>query len=245
MDAYSHLSGVYDTLMADIPYDRWIENIEDTLAEKGVGPEAWILDAGCGSGRVSIGLKKAGFNVIGLDTSEAMLRIAEENTRRAAEDIMYIHQSLLDISLHREMDAVVAVCDVINYIPCQDIDDCFRAVNGALSDGGILIFDISSPYKLKEQIGNQVFFEDHPDFTYIWTNHPADDHIKMDILLFEKNDDTYIRRDEQHIQYIHEPGLLAKKLENSGFRDIRLFGGYTKEPVKEQETRIRFTAQKA
>jgi ubiquinone/menaquinone biosynthesis C-methylase UbiE len=55
----------------------------DRLREAGLFPTCGIvLDAGCGTGQISSGLQMGGYDVLGADISEAMLRIAQ--SRRPA-----------------------------------------------------------------------------------------------------------------------------------------------------------------
>jgi SAM-dependent methyltransferase len=56
----------------DIPFWR-------TLALQSEGP---VLELGCGTGRISIPLARAGVSVVGIDRSEAMLARARERIRR-------------------------------------------------------------------------------------------------------------------------------------------------------------------
>ena len=244
MNAYSHLSSVYDTLMADIPYDQWIRYIIETLEANGINPGASVLDAGCGTGRIAIGLNCAGYRVTGLDISEEMLQMAEENARRAGVQIPFICQPVTEVMLHQKVDAVTAVCDVINYIADTDLDAFFQSVSRQMNSGGMLIFDISSPAKLKKTIGDNIFFEDRDDVTYIWTNELDENHVNMDIIMFISDGERYIRKDEQHTQYIHELPQIRQLLIKNGFKDIKMVDDYHNKEIEEHTQRITIIAFK-
>ena len=244
MNAYSHLSSVYDTLMADIPYDQWIQYIIETLESNGINPGASVLDAGCGTGRIAIGLSRAGYRVTGLDISEEMLRMAEENARRSGAQIPFICQPITEVKLHQEVDVVTAVCDVVNYIADTELEAFFQSVSDQLNSGGMLIFDMSSPEKLKKTIGDNIFFEDMDDVTYIWTNELIENRIDMDIIMFISDAGRYIRKDEQHTQYIHEMLLIRQMLIKNSFRDIKMVDEYHNKEIEEHTQRITIIAFK-
>ncbi|MGG1658167.1 class I SAM-dependent methyltransferase [Brevibacillus sp. NRS-1366] len=55
-----------------------LKDAYETLQEVGILPEkSQILDAGCGTGQLSIPLVESGFSVCGVDISEAMIKIAQ------------------------------------------------------------------------------------------------------------------------------------------------------------------------
>ena len=57
---------------------RQLQFIKDTVAKEG-----WILDLACGTGRHTIPLAKEGFNVVGLDISSKLLKIAKQHKTQA------------------------------------------------------------------------------------------------------------------------------------------------------------------
>ena len=61
----------------DVPFWR-------TLALQSDGP---VLELGCGTGRISIPLARAGVSVVGIDRSDAMLARARQRIRRGRADV--------------------------------------------------------------------------------------------------------------------------------------------------------------
>ncbi|MBB2915147.1 SAM-dependent methyltransferase [Streptosporangium becharense] len=70
---------------------------EARLCAELVPPGSRVLDAGCGTGRVAIRLAELGYDCVGVDLDESMLRVA----RRAAPRLLWILADLgaLDLSL--------------------------------------------------------------------------------------------------------------------------------------------------
>ena len=73
-DSYTSFATVYDELMDNIPYEEWAEYLISLLKEQGVADDATVADLGCGTGTVTRILDKAGYDCIGVDMSEDMLR---------------------------------------------------------------------------------------------------------------------------------------------------------------------------
>ena len=71
--SYSFFAGVYDTLTENVEYSRRAEYFCSLLAENSVNG-GLLLDLACGTGSLSFELEKRGYSVIGIDSSEEMLR---------------------------------------------------------------------------------------------------------------------------------------------------------------------------
>ena len=80
----------------------------------------------------------------------------------------------------------MAVNDCLNYVPAQKLKAAFSHVRTCLKKGGAFIFDISSPHKLRNIIGDNLFAEDRDDVSYIWFNSLSGDSVIMDLTFFEK-----------------------------------------------------------
>ena len=75
--AYQGFAEVYDLFMDNVPYEEWGAAIVQILKEYGI-LEGIILDLGCGTGKMTRLLQRAGYDMIGADVSEEMLGIARE-----------------------------------------------------------------------------------------------------------------------------------------------------------------------
>ncbi len=244
MEAYSTLSDVYDRLMNDVSYEDWVDYILKLMARCDAPDEASVLDAGCGTGNVAVALARFGMRVIGVDVSQDMLNVAEEKARKAGAAVTFICQNLTALNLHQPVDVINASCDVVNYIAPEDLTPFFEAVYQNLNEDGVFLFDISSDYKLQQVLGNNIFYEDQDDLTYIWLNHVEKQKVCMDITLFKKKGDLFERSDEQHTQYIHSIKLLKSKLMLAGFDGIQVFECFGFEAPKIDSERIQFCAKK-
>ena len=156
-----------------------------------------------------------------MDLSEEMLRAAQDKARRAGEPVRFIRQDMRALELHRPVDAVISICDGVNYLLTDaDLDAFFASAARNLRPGGVLAFDISTREKLGAMDG-QVYFEDGNDITWMWRNALSGDTLVMDLTFFERRPGgMYARHDERHTQRLHDPEKLIKMMKKAGFADI-------------------------
>ena len=169
MSAYESLAACYDELTYDIRYEKTLTFFERLCAREHVQPHL-VLDLACGTGSLSMLLAEHGYRVIGADLSEEMLAEAEQKARDLPEDIrpFFICQPMQRLRLAEPADAVICALDSLNYL--MRPDDCrktFRRVYDALKPGGLFVFDINTPAKLRGLDG-QVFrpIEFEESFSY-------------------------------------------------------------------------------
>ena len=117
MDAYTGFAEVYDRCMDNIPYDEWAQNIRDLLHKHGI-KDGIVCELGCGTGEMTERLSKAGYDMIGIDSSEDMLMEAREKLyERNSEDgpdILYLQQDMREFELYGTAAAFVSVWDSMN-----------------------------------------------------------------------------------------------------------------------------------
>ena len=73
-------AAAYDLLYADKDYDAECDLLERIFRESG-RPVRTVLDLGCGTGAHAVRLAQRGYEVVGVDLSEDMLRIARDRAR--------------------------------------------------------------------------------------------------------------------------------------------------------------------
>ena len=239
---YGNFAGLYDPLMKDVDYDRWAEYIASFLPEGSLR----IADCACGTGEITLRLAKRGHILTGVDISEDMLRVASEKARKAALKIPFICQNMTKLALHRPQDAIVCACDGVNYLDSlEDAENFFAAANAALKPNGLLLFDVSSKYKLEKVLDCNTFAEDDGERAYIWKNcyDPESRLVSMELSFYEKQGDMYRRFEEKHIQRAHEKEELIAAMERAGF-DAHAYGFLTKDAPKAEDLRIQFIGRK-
>ena len=108
---------------------------------------------------------------------------------------------------------------------------------------GVLLFDISSAYKLQQILGNQIYYEDREELSYFWRNTLHSDREEMELTIFLKRGELYERRDERQTQYIHAWEQLLDQLRAAGFEAEAYAFGSEAAPEAHSD-RILFAAYK-
>jgi ubiquinone/menaquinone biosynthesis C-methylase UbiE len=246
MESYYHLAEYYDMLMDDIDYKVWCNFIEEILKVYSCQPHN-ILDTACGTGNITIPMSLKGYNLIGVDISEEMLAIAENKARNKKLNIKFIKQNMTNLALNKSFDAVLCMCDGVNYIVEEEaIHKYFKTVFNVLNKGGVFIFDVSSSYKLRNILGNTTFFQEKDDFCYIWENsfYKDEELLEMRLNFFIPQQGLYKRTEEFHVQKAYTEEYLTKLLANSGFNNIKVYDDLILKSPNNKSERIFFAAQK-
>jgi SAM-dependent methyltransferase len=113
----------------------------EKLLFPGLAPGARILDLCCGTGLLSKRLAARGYEVIGLDSSEEMLRFARENVPEGR----FFQADASDFTMEEQVDAAVCMFDSLNHVIQPDsLALAFRNVRAALRPGGRFVFDVNT-----------------------------------------------------------------------------------------------------
>lgn len=223
MNAYSVLPAFYEYLMEDCDYETWSQYLSRGIAARAPGRRG--ADLGCGSGAFTRALAKAGFDVYGADRSPEMLAEAARKNAETGMRVTYVLQDMEKFKPLSRLDFVTAVTDAFNYIPQSRLESAFARIRRGLVRGGLLYFDVSSAFKLREKIADNVFCEDGDEVSYIWFNRLHDDRVEMELTFFlREGEDLYRRKEERHVQYIHEEAELRRALAAAGFEVLAAEG---------------------
>ncbi|HZJ82557.1 MAG TPA: class I SAM-dependent methyltransferase [Clostridia bacterium] len=243
---YESFAYIYDEMMLEVNYQAWVAYIENIFCQYAIDPKV-LADLACGTGNITIPMAERGYNIIGVDRSEDMLLVAQEKARKQGLKIPFVCQDIRDIDLHKSVDAVLVMCDGINYIlEDRDLDRVFSGIYNILKPGGILIFDISSYYKLSTVLGNNTIADNDQDISLIWQNHY--DHKKdictMDLTFFVEENSLYRRFDEVHIQKAYGDQYIIEKLKYNKYCNINSYDDLSFNAIKCNSQRIFFVAQR-
>jgi SAM-dependent methyltransferase len=116
--------------------------VYDTLAELMQGHPRILLDAGCGTGKITLGLVDRIDRADAVDPSEAMLRVARALPGADCAKIRWIHAAIEDAPLDPPYGLIVAASS----IHWMDLDRTIRRLAGALADGAMLaVLDGDAP----------------------------------------------------------------------------------------------------
>ena len=250
MMAYGVFADYYDALTKNVNYAKKADYICALFERFGHKPE-YALDLACGTGSLTIELKKRGIDIFGIDSSTDMLTQAMMKSDEAELDIMFIRQKMQSLELWGEIDTCVCTLDSLSHLNGRkELEKAFERVSYYMETGGLFVFDINTPYKHREILGNNTFVYDTDDVFLVWQNTYRDEDcsVKIDLDFFapepEGEGARYIRSSETFREYAYPTDTVRGLLENAGFEVLGVFDDFTFEPAREDSQRLTIAARK-
>ena len=241
MGAYEALAVSYDRLTNDVDYEATVDFYYEILKQEGLKPRT-AVDLACGTGSVTAILARRGLQVIGVDMSEEMLTVASQKTG----DAWFICQKLQELRLPKAVDLAVCALDSLDYITNPaDCREAIRRTYKYLNPGGIFIFDVNTPEKLRAMDG-QVFLDEDDDVYCVWRGEfdEKTNICSYGMDLFQRKGDLWERSFEEHREYAYSADQLVGYLKDAGFTHIRVYADRRLEAPTEGEQRIYIKARK-
>lgn len=244
MSSYTALARFYDALTHDVPYNA-IADFYEMLLRQNTDKVGTILDLACGTGTLTSLLAQRGYEMIGTDASADMLSVAAEKSWGLTQRPLYLNQPMENLDLYGTVDAAVCSLDGINYVKPQYLAEVFRRVRLFLNPGGLFIFDIHTPDKLRN-LNGEIFLDETEDVFCVWRaeffEEEAACRYGMDI--FARDGRQWSRSREEHIEYAYEPAELVMMLTDAGFHNIKMYGDLVDRPPAANDQRLFFCAQR-
>lgn len=245
MNAYGALASSYDRLTNDVDYEAVVRFTHKILQREQIRVRS-IADLACGTGSATRILAGMGYETVAVDLSEDMLTEAMAKCADLDKMPLFIHQGLQELKLARGVDLAVCYLDSLDYIlNPADCKEAIRRVYQALNPGGIFIFDVNTPEKLRAMDG-QVFLDEDDDVYCVWRGE-FDERTNIcsyGMDLFQREGEVWLRSFEEHQEYAYTRQQLTQYLKDAGFTSIEVFADGLLEDPREGEQRIYFKARK-
>jgi len=172
--------------------------------------EGLIIDIGCGSGVLARALTDAGYDVLGIDASPAMIELARVTAPAAHFEIASFDEATLP-----PCAAITALGEVLNYGTLDRVRTFVRNAAHALSPRGLLLFDIaergSYPQHDERRVGGH-------DWSVITIKDSDGERLTRRVLTFRQIDGVTRRDEEVHVLELYEREELLAILRERGFR---------------------------
>jgi SAM-dependent methyltransferase len=185
-----------------------------------------VVDLGCGSGIFGRTLCDAGYDLLGIDQSAAMIDIA----RTRVPNGEFRHGSLLAAKLPPCV-AVTAVGECVNYLfdrsnTKRRLFGLFRRIYEALLPGGLLVLDVAGPGRVIRP-GTQKLYREGKDWAVLVEIEEDRERMLLTrrITSFRKVGTLYRRDEEVHRLRLYNRSEIARQLRSCGFR-VRGLQGY-------------------
>lgn len=141
-DFYDRIADVHNLAMKVNGYRASVAKYLRSLDLK-LGPESYVLDAGSGTGIVSLGFVDAGFQSKGsvaLDLSHNSLQIARDQfkkeKKKAATPVSPVQGNVLQLPFADETFDLVLTCGVLEYV---SLDDGLKEMARVMKPGARLV----------------------------------------------------------------------------------------------------------
>jgi len=185
-----------------------------------------ILDIGCGTGRHSIELAKRGYQIIGIDLSEAQLKRAREKAKEQGLEIVFEKHDARNLPFKGEFDLAIMLCEGgFSLMETDEMNfEILKSAAKALKDKGKFIFtalnglfplfhSVKEFYESAAKEGNSVC-KDCSFNLMTFRDHNT--------VVFE--DDAGIKKELKCNERYYAPSEITWLLKSLGFKKIEIFG---------------------
>jgi len=245
-DLFAHL---YDLEHADLQEDIALYR---NFAARCDGP---ILELGCGTGRVTVALAEAGFQVTGVDNSAAMLALARTRVADAAlsEQVGLEQADVQSLAMGSQFAlAIYPLNGFLHLLTEEDQLAALQSAHRALLPGGFLILDLPNPHavftpatdgqlllrrRFQAPDGNRIS-------SFACSQTDLANQVQHLVLFYDQVDDrgvlyrTTVETDLRFV-YRHE---MAALLRQAGFTVDAVYGSYDLDPYEADSPIMLFVA---
>jgi ubiquinone/menaquinone biosynthesis C-methylase UbiE len=198
------------------------------------------LDAGCGSGFHAILLAMLGVDVLGVDASSEMLRLAEKHARIHSVAIRTLKATFdqLPTVITERFEAVVSMGNSLAHLLTQnDLERALQGMFSVLHLGGVVLVQVLNYRRILDEKEPILSVKRSGDMTFVRSYEYGKDTITFNIVT---RTGTAIAAAE-NVQAIElrpvMPADLSLAMERVGFKNIALFGGISLGPFDPENSK--------
>ncbi len=241
--AYNEFAYFYDEFNGEADYDALYAAVKAELLSHGVSGGI-VADLGCGTGELTLMLAQDGYEAIGIDQSEEMLAVVRDKADQleVTDHLLLLRQDLLKLDLFGTIQAAVSTFDTFNHLP--DLDTAIQNAAFFMEEGGVFLFDMNTPYKHKEILGENVFTLDGDDAHCVWQNHYDAAKGVVTITIEIHYHDTGEVFCEEFCEYTYTQAQITEALTAHGFALEHVCDGETFGELTPESERFFFCAVK-
>ena len=187
-----------------------------------------LLDLGCGPGIYAERFDTAGYRVTGIDLSERSVDYARQSARKNSREITYRVGDYLALDVCGQFDVVTLIYCDFGVLPTESRTRLLYHINTALRPGGLLIFDVFTPFQYSGkpeyrswECSENGFWKAVPHLCLTSFHRYEDQHtfLTQYIVATEDNIDCY-----NIWEHTFTKDELQQDLTRSGFRIMRICG---------------------
>ena len=237
-------ANIYDgmnTHLADLQfYKKWLPKNRD----------ARLLELCCGTGRLTLPIAKAGYNITGVDYTASMLEQAKAKASEAGLEVEFIEADIRTLDLPKKYDLIFIPFNSIHHLyRNEDVFMALKVAKNHLKEGGLFLLDCFNP-----NIQYIVEGEKEPKKIAEYTTDDGRNVLIKQTMRYEST--SQINRIEWHyfingafdsIQNLDMrlffPQELDAYLQWNGFRIVHKFGGFGEEAFRDDSEKQIFVCR--
>jgi SAM-dependent methyltransferase len=222
--------------------ERTEAEVDFLTAEFSLQPGARVLDVGCGFGRHSVALAQRGFQVTGIDPSEAMIAAARVRAAQAGVSVDFKLETGDRFTAAREFDTALCLFTTLGQISAEGVNEALiPQVYNNLRSGGLFAIEVPQRAPTVEALKLSDKFGEGERYTLVTREyHPGEKTVSE---TFTKYTPEYTRHYLLVYRLYSEPELRAL-LTGAGFTIQAVYGDYAGTPLKEASSHMFFIARK-
>ena len=238
-DAYSQY---YDLLYKDKDYDAETNYI-DTLIKSFSKNAGSILELGCGTGIHACMLAQLGYEVTGIDQSQAMLNKAEERKnsfdKPVADKLSFYEGDIRAYKSDKKVDAAISLFHVMSYMQTDvDLKKAMQTAKHHLKKDGLFIFDCwygpgvlhDKPVSRTKNFENELISVQRESTPEMFLEKDlVDVNFKIEIRNRQTNENTVLH--EKHTMHYLFTDKLNTLLDECGLKMVHAEEWMTKQPL--------------
>ncbi len=240
---FDQVAPYYDHLMRTVPYKHWVDYVETLLRRHQVQPRT-VLDLACGTGQVGAEMLRRGYEVVGVDLSESMVRQCSQQTPPLPAAVMDAQQ--LGLALN-SLDLVVSLYDSLNYIvEPAGLQSCWEGVNYALHPGGLFVFDLNTERALRTDLFSQSNTATSDPLQYRWKSYwdAKKKLCRIEMWFQWRGGPQPVEFTETHYERAYDEDEVRQMLAAAGFDEVAMYNAYTMQPPTHRSNRVYYVAEK-
>lgn len=229
----------------DMMGQYWAEIADESQTQRQIqflkrqlNQEGCVLDVACGTGRHTIALCKAGVDMIGIDVSLNLLRIAKT---RGASVLVRCDMRFLPFK-DGAFTAAVSMDHSFGYLPTENEDEeSLSELKRVLNVDGLFVFDLFNREKLLQKHGAKALplkLYSYPSFSLEQERAVSPDGGWLcDHWIVTQRGNGQVKVFD-HKARLYTPAQLEGMLSKTGFNVKVIFGDYEQQPYNANSSRL-------
>ncbi|MDP2302692.1 MAG: methyltransferase domain-containing protein [Ignavibacteria bacterium] len=194
-----------------------------------------VLDLACGAGRHSISFAQKGFEVVGVDLSDNLLKCAKIKSDELNLQIDFIKSDIRYFAINKKFDLILNLFTSFGYFDTDEENGIvFSLASKYLNEKGVFVFDYFNPHFIVDNLIPHSI-DNYGDFTIEQFRFVEGERIVKKIKIISEVGE----REYTESVRMYNFAWVAKSIQKNGLHIIKEFGNYDGEKFsKKNSSRI-------